>query len=200
VGKRVFFGFHYQDVIDFRVNVVRNHRLTKDNAGYFDASIWEDAKKTSDLALKRLINSEIQNTSVTCVLVGTHTFERRWVDYEIFKSLQKGNKILAIYINGIKEKSGQVKINGNNPLYYLGYSFINNGANVKLHNYIQGSWTNYTDLEGWSVNPVEPKNRNKIFRLSEGHPIYDWIKDDGYNNFDNWISIINVNTILDISC
>lgn len=189
MAKRVFFSFHYQDVIDFRVNVVRNHKLTKDdNAGYFDASIWEEAKKTSDLALKRLINSEIQNTSVTCVLVGTHTFERRWVDYEIFKSLQKGNKILAIHINGIKDKSGQVKVNGNNPLYYLGYSFINNGTKVKLHNYIQGSWIDYTDLDGWSVTQVEVKHRDKIFRLSERYPIYDWIANDGYNNFEKWIN------------
>ncbi len=188
MAKRVFFSFHYQDVIDFRANVVRNHKLTKDNnAGYFDASIWEEAKKTSDLALKRLINSEIQNTSVTCVLVGTHTFERRWVDYEIFKSLEKGNKILAIHINGIKDKYGQIKANGNNPLYYLGYSFINNGTKVKLHNFIKGKWTDYTDLEGWTVNQVEVGYRDKIYRLSERYSVYDWISDDGYNNFAKWI-------------
>ena len=46
MAKRVFFSFHYQDVIDFRANVVRNHKTTKhEGAGYFDASIWEDAKK-----------------------------------------------------------------------------------------------------------------------------------------------------------
>ena len=46
MARRVFFSFHYQDVIDFRANVVRNHKLTKDkSAGYFDVSIWEDAKK-----------------------------------------------------------------------------------------------------------------------------------------------------------
>jgi len=46
MAKRVFFSFHYKDVIDFRANVVRSHRLTKNNqAGYFDASIWEEAKK-----------------------------------------------------------------------------------------------------------------------------------------------------------
>ena len=27
--KRVFFSFHYQDVIDFRANVVRRHWMTK---------------------------------------------------------------------------------------------------------------------------------------------------------------------------
>lgn len=59
-GETVFFSFHYQDVIDFRANVVRNHSVTKDhNGGFFDASIWESAKKTGDLALKRLINSGV---------------------------------------------------------------------------------------------------------------------------------------------
>ena len=29
MAKRVLFGFHYQDVIDFRANVVRGHWLTK---------------------------------------------------------------------------------------------------------------------------------------------------------------------------
>lgn len=188
MAKRVFFSFHYQDVIDFRVNVVRNHKLTKgNNAGYFDASIWEDAKKTSDLALKRLINSELQNTSVTCVLVGTNTFERRWVDYEIMKSLEKGNEILAIHINGIVGKDGNKKKNGNNPLHYLGYSFINNGRTIKLHNYINGEWVDYTDLDGWNVNQVDEKYRGIVYRLSSEYSIYDWIADDGYTNFDAWI-------------
>ena len=45
MAKRVFFCFHYQDVIDFRANVVRNHNVTKDdNAGFFDASLWKRQK------------------------------------------------------------------------------------------------------------------------------------------------------------
>ena len=80
MAKRVFFSFHYQDVIDFRANVVRNHWRTKPDrgdAGFFDASIWETAKRTSPLALKRLINSELQHTSVTTVLIGSETYARR---------------------------------------------------------------------------------------------------------------------------
>jgi hypothetical protein len=188
MAKRVFFSFHYQDVIDFRANVVRNHRTTKhESAGYFDASIWEEAKKTSDLALKRLINKELNNTSVTAVLVGSETYNRRWVNYEIFKSLEKGNNILAIHINGIKGKDGKTKSNGNNPLYYLGFSFDNTGKKVKLHNFINGKWADYTDLDGWSVDGVQESKRNKIYRLSTIYPIYDWIDDDGYNNFADWI-------------
>ena len=52
MAKRVFFSFHYQDVSDFRANVVRNHWLLKSDrstSGFFDASIWETAKKTSSI-------------------------------------------------------------------------------------------------------------------------------------------------------
>ena len=188
MAKRVFFSFHYQDVIDFRANVVRNHKTTKHTgAGYFDASIWENAKRTSDLALKRLINGELQNTSVTCVLVGTDTFQRRWVDYEIMRSLSKSNKIIAIHINSIKGKDGKTKTKGNNPLYYLGYSFTSDGKKLRLHDYRGDKWVDYTDHDGWSVNQVDESRRNKIYRLSTHFPIYDWVDDDGYNNFADWI-------------
>jgi hypothetical protein len=48
MAKRVFFSFHHDDVKAFRANVVRQHWVTKPNreaAGFFDASIWEKAKK-----------------------------------------------------------------------------------------------------------------------------------------------------------
>jgi hypothetical protein len=43
MAKRVYFAFHYQDVIDFRANVVRKHNFTGgvESAGYYDHSIWE---------------------------------------------------------------------------------------------------------------------------------------------------------------
>jgi hypothetical protein len=46
--NRVFFSFHYGDVVDFRANVVRNSWVTqkdREAAGFFDASICEEAKK-----------------------------------------------------------------------------------------------------------------------------------------------------------
>ena len=47
MSKRVFFSFDYEDVKTFRANVVRNHSVIKESgtAGFFDASIWEDAEK-----------------------------------------------------------------------------------------------------------------------------------------------------------
>jgi len=190
MAKRVFFSFHYQDVIEFRANVVRNHWLTKpdrQSAGFFDSSIWEDAKKTSDLALKRLINTGLKNTSNTCVLIGSDTFNRRWVSYEIMKSLEVGNHIFGVHINSIKGKNGKTKSKGNNPLFYLGISFSKDGKKINLHDFINDKWIKYPDLDGWDVKEVEKKHREKIHRLSDLYEIYDWIDDDGYNNFSNWV-------------
>ncbi|MGM2668658.1 Thoeris anti-phage system ThsA activator ThsB [Bacillus cereus group sp. Bce026] len=192
MAKRVFFSFHYQDVIDFRVNVVRNHWVTKLNqsaAGFFDASLWEDAKKTSDLAIKRLINGGLDNTSVTCVLIGSQTFNRRWVRYEIIRSIEKGNKILGIHINGFKDKNGTVKSKAPNPFYYLGYKYSDEGNKIQFYESINGKWVEYKDLAPYKISKIAPESqRGQIFRLSSIYPVYDWIENDGYKNFANWVS------------
>ncbi|OUB84494.1 hypothetical protein BK784_35535 [Bacillus thuringiensis serovar medellin] len=192
MAKRVFFSFHYQDVIDFRVNVVRNHWVTKlkqSDAGFFDASLWEDAKKTSDLAIKRLINNSLENTSVTCVLIGSQTFNRRWVKYEIIRSIAKGNKILGIHINGFKDKYGRVKAQGPNPFYYLGYKISEDGKKISFYNWIDNKWVAYTDMLPYTINSSVPvSTRGIIFRLSSVYPIYDWIGDNGYERFSSWVN------------
>lgn len=54
MARRVFFSFHYQPDVH-RAHVVRNSWVTKadrENAGFFDASVFESRKRTSDDALK----------------------------------------------------------------------------------------------------------------------------------------------------
>jgi len=190
MAKRVFFSFHYQDVIDFRANVVRNHWLTKPDrqaAGFFDASVWENAKRESDLALKRLINGAIQNTSVTCVLIGTGTWERRWVRYEIMKSFAKGNKLIGVHLNAIRDKNSQVKSLGINPFEYLGF-YTNDEGGVLLQEVRNGKWGELVDLDPRTLDWPMPRDFwGKGYRLSDFYPTKCWIADDGYNNFSNWM-------------
>jgi len=191
MAKRVYFAFHYQDVIDFRANVIRNHWLTKadrESAGFFDASIWENAKKTSELAVKRLINGAIQNTSCTCVLIGSETFKRRWVRYEIMKSIKKGNKIFGVHINCIRGKDEKTKNLGPNPFDYLSYQFSEDGNKLYLYETLIGKWVDYGDLSSYSLKTIPPqKQYGKWYRLSSVYPAYDWVKDDGYNKFVDWV-------------
>jgi hypothetical protein len=193
MAKRVYFCFHYQDVIDFRANVVRNHWVTKlhrEDAGYFDASLWEGARKQGDVAIKRLINSGLDNTSVTCILVGSQTFQRKYVRYEILKSFKRGNAIFAVHINSIPGKDKQVKPSGPNPLLYVGVTFSDSGITATLHDKLDQQWKEYAEIDGrpsYQIKPVSEQLRGKGFNLSHFYPTYDWIADDGYTNFSTWV-------------
>jgi hypothetical protein len=190
MAKRVYFAFHYQDVIDFRANVVRNHNglSSSQEAGYFDGSIWETAKKTSDLALKRMINSELVGTSVTAVLVGSQTHARRWVRYEIMKSLEEGNSLIAIHINSIPGKDKLTKSLGPNPFANLGLVIADDGVTARPTEWKTGKWVYYSDLNSFKV-PKQPAARcGKNLPLTTWLPIYDWVAGDGYKNFQTWIS------------
>jgi len=188
MAKRVFFSFHYDDVISFRANVVRNHDLTKDNgrAGFFDASIWEDAELHGDSAVKKLIDTNLENTSVTCVLIGTKTWERRWVRYEIMKSYERGNVLLGVHINGITDKNQQTFLQGANPFDYLGFYIDSNGKRDNYQEHKNGSWVTYLDLKP-SNRTFDTKFWNQGYKLSNWVNCYDWVKDNGYNNFASWI-------------
>lgn len=193
MAKRVFFSFHYQDVIDFRANVVRNHWMTKPDrtsAGFFDASIWETAKKSGSIAVKRLINSGLDGTTVTCVLIGSQTYVRPWVRYEILKSFRKGNSIVAVHINSIRGKDQISKPKGPNSLSYLGVTYSETGLTATLWENTNGEWKEYAEIDGtasYQTGGVEPQYRGKGFNLAQWYPEYDWVADDGYNNFADWI-------------
>ncbi|HTB80262.1 MAG TPA: TIR domain-containing protein [Opitutaceae bacterium] len=191
MAKRVFFSFHYQDVIDFRANVVRNHWITKDDheeAGYFDASLWEASKKTGDESLKRLINGGLDETTVTSVLIGSQTYARRWVRYEIFKSLSRGNRLFGVHINCIPGKDRQTKLAGPNPFEYLAVRFAQDGKSVELFEWDGQKWIAYTDLRGWSFPEAKDQSvRGQVYQLKKWYSVYDWNTNSGYDNFPTWV-------------
>ena len=194
MAKRIFFSFYYQDVIDFRANVVRQHWLTKpdrEDAGFFDALIWGNAELSGDVGIKRVINSGLDGTSVTCVLVGSETHGRRWVRYEVTKSFRKGNALLSVHINSIKGRDQLTKPSGPNPLDYLGVTYSGSGLNATLWENVSGNWKEYTDLDGsasYQVGQVDQQYRGKGFKLAQWYKAYDWVADNGYENFSSWVA------------
>jgi hypothetical protein len=102
MARKVFFSFHYQRDI-FRVNVVRNSGVVEGSAaaGFKDASLWEEAKKKGEATVKKMIDDALAGTSVTVVLIGAETANRKYVDYEIKQSLARGNGLLGIYIDQV---------------------------------------------------------------------------------------------------
>jgi hypothetical protein len=115
-GRRTFFSFHFQRDI-WRATNVRNANKVDAVARvpYFDASLWEEAKKKSDAAIKAMIDSALVGTSVTVVLIGAETAGRPFVKYEIAQSLARGNGLLGVRIHGIKDQFGRTDVPGAVP-------------------------------------------------------------------------------------
>src|SRR5689334_4523649 len=121
MARSIFFSFHYKDVSSFRANVVRNSWLTMRDrsAKFIDKSMWEEAERKGVTALKTLIADGLSGTSVSVVLIGTETYERRWVKYEIVKSFVKNKGILPVHINRIRSTRDGITAKGPNPLDFL---------------------------------------------------------------------------------
>lgn len=116
MARRVFFSFHYRRDL-WRVNVVRNSGVVEgvSAAGFHDASLWEETKKQGDSAVKRLIDSGLEGTAVTVVLIGAQTASRKYVSYEIEQSVARRNGIFGVRIDNIKDQFGIIDIQGPTP-------------------------------------------------------------------------------------
>lgn len=116
MARRVFFSFHYQRDI-WRVNQIRNipNVTGSSAAGFQDASLWEEARKKGDAAIKKLIDDGLQNTSVTVVCIGAKTAGRKYINYEIEQSMNRGNGIVGIQIHHLKDQNGNTDSPGETP-------------------------------------------------------------------------------------
>jgi hypothetical protein len=123
VKRKAFFSFHYDDIM--RVNVVRNAWKIDhpDNAlmrSFQDSSLWESRKLEGDEAIKRLIREGVEYTSAVCVLIGTDTWVRRWVRYEIARAIVDGRGLLGIHLNSIRHHHTKTPhTRGLNPLDFM---------------------------------------------------------------------------------
>lgn len=132
--RRVFFSFHYQRDV-WRVNQIRNlpEIIGTSAAGFQDASLWEKAKKEGDTAIKRMIDNALEGTTVTVVCVGNQTANRKYVDYEIIKSLERGNGLVAVQIHHLKNQFEQIDSPGEIP-----WKITYNG--FKAYKYVNGNY------------------------------------------------------------
>ncbi len=189
MARSVYFSFHYQDVIDFRANVVRNSGKFRKSGDLFrDSSIWEEAKEKQIMKIKLLIDAELKGSSVTCVLIGSETYSRRWVRYEIMKSFEMKKGQVGVGINWIKDKYGNTKLwRGENPFSYLSVKVSKDGKYIDILEYKDDNWINYRDLPKIKNSHFKERDYGKSFTLSEFYNRYSYDWDNGKANFPNWI-------------
>lgn len=146
--RRVFFSFHFGNDA-WRAAQVRNcQQFTGYNVtGFTDAASWESVKKYGDDSIKRWIKNQMEGTSVTVVLIGSETYSRKWVIYEIIESIKEGKGLLGLYIHDLLDQNLKPSRQGPNPLdfvtfkdgtkasqKYSSYLYSNNGI------YNLGNW------------------------------------------------------------
>ena len=88
---------------------VRNRWVTygkQSVSGVIDHADFEKVQRQGKAAIERWIDEQMKGSSCTVVLIGAETLKRPYVQYEICKSVQKGNAVIGVYINGIKDLNG----------------------------------------------------------------------------------------------
>lgn len=121
MARHVYYAFHFQRDIQ-RANVVRNSRTVLaagDEVGYYDRSLWEEAQTNGEAAIQKLIDDGLVGASVTIVLIGSETYERPWVLYEIAESHNHGKGLLGVRLNNIADWDGHRETPGSNPFDYV---------------------------------------------------------------------------------
>jgi MTH538 TIR-like domain (DUF1863) len=189
--RRTFFSFHYKPDV-WRAWNVRNSWVVRpedqEGQGFFDSSVFEASQRTNDDTLKTFLRDGLKGTSVTCVLSGTDTWSRRWVRYEIARSIVKGNGLLTVDINGIENANKETSKKGSDPLAQMGVYRTGNG--IFLAEWKDGKWVKYEDYtlaipEGdlWFTPPT---NTN-VVQLSSHCLRYDFSAQNGRTNIGGWI-------------
>lgn len=186
--RRTFFSFHYQEDVT-RAHVVRNSWVTKEDredAGFFDASVFESKQRAGDETLKAFLTEALKSTTVTCVLVGAQTAFRPWVRYELVRSFQRGNGLFGIRVNNIKDLGGAIGQAGVNPFDYLAY--IVKDGRITWREWDGTQWVDYLKVPSAAVSEVGyALGLGDAKQFSHRFAVYDWITDGGYENLGTWV-------------
>lgn len=193
MARRTFFSFHYQPDV-WRVNIVKNCWVVKPvdqiADGFLDGSVFEASRRESPDELKSFLRKGLENSSVTCVLVGTDTHERRWVRYEIVQSILKGNGLLSVDIHDLEDMNEFTTTKGIDPLTQVGLYKSDSG--IYFAEKKNDEWVQYADYKS-AVSPSDlwfPAPTSKgIVPLSKHCLRYDFVKENGYENIGEWIEL-----------
>lgn len=115
--RKVFFSFHYERDVR-RIQQVRQSWVIRESGAtqpFYDKAEFEDAKRRVG-GIEKWIEDQLSGCSVTAVLFGRETYERRWVKHEIKRSYERKMGILAIDIHNIRDPLTGTDLPGRNPL------------------------------------------------------------------------------------
>ncbi len=115
--RRVYFSFQYQPDLA-RVNRIRKipNVVAYSAAGFADQALWQKARRRGDDAVRQMIESAIENTTVTVICIGRQmTSTDKFVAHEIDRTLAHGNGIVGLHLPNLRDEDGNAIENGRAP-------------------------------------------------------------------------------------
>jgi len=122
MARNCFYSFHYKPD-NWRAATVRSIGSIEGNEPASDND-WESITASGphkDQNIKNWIANQMSGKSCSVVLVGTNTAGRKWIDYEIVQSWNKGMGVVGICIHGLKNSEGYISTKGSNPFGSINY-------------------------------------------------------------------------------
>ena len=137
MSRRVYFSFDYKNV--FKANKIKDLPGIEAtaSAGFIDSTLWDEQKVKGDLEVKQMIDSALEDTSVTVVLISNGATKRKYINYEIYQSLARGNGLVAVQVHSVPDEKGKLDQPGDIPSQIADNGF-------KAYKY-----TNPADLLAW---------------------------------------------------
>lgn len=124
---QVFYSFHFDNDV-FRVQQIRNIGVI-DSSEPVSKNEWEQARRTPG-GIKRWIDNEMMYKTCVVVLIGSETYRRPWVQYEIERGWNSGKGVIGINIHNLKDP----RTANSFPYYGKCEQGQNPFAQVKLNN------------------------------------------------------------------
>ena len=121
--RRVYLSFHYahdsQRVSQVRqMGAVQGQRLLTANS-------WEQVRRGGTFAIRHWIGTQMRGKSCVVVLIGAHTSQRKWVNYEIRRGWKEGRGVVGVHIHGLRNLDGKRSAKESNPFYGLKVKSVN---------------------------------------------------------------------------
>jgi hypothetical protein len=153
--RDIFYSFHFDNDV-MRVQLVRNIGSLEENKPV-TPNKWEEIKNAGTAAIEKWIADTLYGKSCLVVLIGSDTYSRKWVKYEIKKAWNDGKGVLGVFIHKLKCPRQGTCSQGANPFDHL---MLSNGSKLssmaKVYN--PNSWDAYGDivshLEGWIEDAI----------------------------------------------
>ncbi len=167
--RKLFFSFHYDNDIHEVMNIRNSWRFTAGNETqpFVDKAEFESIKRNPS-KLKEWIDNQMVGTSVTVVLIGTETYQREWVRYEIEQSHKLNKGMIGISLSGMKRLSGNIYPHGaNSPFNYVQLpDAYGNQVNYPIYNWITGDGRNH--ISEWAEKAAMEAQSRKQTRTMRG--------------------------------